>query len=579
MQTLQVLDYVAIGVFLALTAAVGGFFGWFVKDVSGYFKGSGVIPWPVAGISNYMSMFSTFVFVAYAGIAYNDGLVALTVVWCTVPPCILAATVFAHRWRRAELTTPVEYLETRFGAGARQFFSWTGLVMRVLDNVVRMYAIGLFLATVLPWNLEKTILIAGLIITFYTVIGGLWAVAVLDTIQFAVLLSSSVILVPLALIAAGGFSGIAAVAPDHLYWLNGPKGAPLWLLAYYLMITLKYNANWAFIQRLYCVRDERAARRVAWLSGFLFLATPILFVIPPLAARVVVPGLTDPEMAYVAIAAKLLPPGLLGMMLAAMFSATMSSLNSEYNIMAGVITNDVYKRLLCPQAGAAHLLWVGRLLTILIGMGITFGAMFIGGMGGAFEANKLFTGILAIPLAIPLLFGLLLRRPTTHALVAAVLGGSALALVLNFWRPLSEWLARLFAAGGDSAVWAIAPPSWEAATLATIAASVLLFCLTGWLVRPTAARRQIVDQFFRRLRTPIGASELPTADPRVRRRLGLLFGGSFIIVGLLYVVVSAASIAESSGAVGAACGLVCTVCGIAIWRLTARQSRTNGATA
>ncbi len=85
-----------------------------------------MIPWPVAGISNYMSMFSTFVFVAYAGIAYNDGLVALTVVWCTVPPCILAATVFAHLLAESRTDHPVEYLETLRRPAPRQFFSGPG---------------------------------------------------------------------------------------------------------------------------------------------------------------------------------------------------------------------------------------------------------------------------------------------------------------------------------------------------------------------------------------------------------------------------------------------------------------------
>lgn len=558
-QALGYLDYAVFVVYLAAMAGVGVFFGWFIKDMAGYFKGGGVIPWPVAGVSNYMSMFSTFIFVAYAGIAYEHGLVALTVIWCTVPPCIMAATLLADRWRRAELTTPVEYLETRFGGGARQFFSWSGLVMRTLDNVVRMYAIGLFLSTVIPdLELKETILISGAIITFYTVIGGLWAVTVLDTIQFVVLLLSTVILVPLSLDAAGGFAGIARAAPNHLHMLNGPKGAPLYLLAYYLMITLKYNANWAFIQRLYCVRDERAARRVAWLSGALFFVTPILFVIPPMAARVVTPDLPDHEMAYVAVSSALLPSGLLGLMLAAMFSATMSSLNSEYNVMAGVLTNDVYKRLIFPDASPRHLLWVGRALTVAIGAGITIGALFIEGMGGAFEANKLFTGILAIPLAVPLLFGLWLRRPTSLALVLTVVGGAGLALVLNFWQPIRDFAGQFIPAGGSNA-WPA--PSWEAATLATITASVAIFVGLGLVCRASSRRRAIVDAFFNKLRTPLADDRKPSSDPVFRRRLGMLFSLSLLAVGLMYVAVSAVSIDQPSGLAGTAAGGLCALCG------------------
>ena len=570
MTTVQPLDYLVFAVYLALMAGVGVFFGWFVKDMAGYFKGGGVIPWPVAGISNYMSMFSTFVFVAYAGVAYEHGLVALTVIWCTVPPCVVAAIIFAHRWRRAELTTPVEYLEVRYGRGARQFFSWTGLVMRVLDNVVRMYAIGLFLATVLPWDINTTILVSGLIITFYTVIGGLWAVTVLDTIQFVVLLLSSLILLPLSLQAAGGFSGISQVVPNHMSFLNGPKGAPLWLLAYYVMIVFKYNANWAFIQRLYCVRDERASRRVAWLSGFLFLVTPVLFVLPPLAARVALPELPDHEMAYVAISAKLLPAGLLGMMLAAMFSATMSSLNSEYNVMAGVLTNDIYKRLFCPEASPRHLLWAGRVFTVLIGLGITCGAMLIGGMGGAFEANKLFTSILAIPLAVPLLFGLLMRRPNSLSLVLAVLGGATLALLLNFWEPVQKWLV---AQAGLTTLSSLEPLSWEVATLVTIAFSILLFFGSGFVVRVSADKRAAVDGFLAKLRTPIDPANIPTVSPAVRNRLAVLFGGAFLVVGLMYISVSLASVNQFSGRIGAVAGCLCGICGGVTCFLTLKNNR------
>ena len=570
MQTVQTLDYLVFAVYLALMAGVGVFFGWFVKDMAGYFKGGGVIPWPVAGISNYMSMFSTFVFVAYAGVAYEHGLVALTVIWCTVPPCVLAALVFAHRWRRAELTTPVEYLEVRFGKGARQFFSWTGLIMRVLDNIVRMYAIGLFLATVLPWDINTTIFVSGLIITFYTVIGGLWAVTVLDTIQFVVLLLSSLILLPLSLNAAGGFSGISQAVPNHMSFFNGPKGVPLWLLAYYVMIVFKYNANWAFIQRLYCVRDERAARRVAWLSGSLFLITPILFVLPPLAARVVLPDLPDHEMAYVAISAKLLPAGLLGMMLAAMFSATMSSLNSEYNVMAGVLTNDIYKRLFYPKATPRHLLWAGRVFTVLIGLGITCGAMLVGGMGGAFEANKLFTSILAIPLAIPLLFGLLVGRPNSLSLVLAVVGGATLAMLLNFWTPLQQWLVNL---ANLTPLESLNPQIWELATLTTIAFSTFLFFVSGWLARVAPDKRATIDRFLEKLRRPIAPENIPSVSPAVRNRLALLFGSAFSIVGLMYIGVSLASIHQFSGIVGAAAGCLCAVCGCVTCFLTLKKNQ------
>jgi Na+/proline symporter len=320
---------------------------------------------------------------------------------------------------------------------------------------------------------------------------------------------------------------------------------------------------------------------VAWLSGFLFFVTPILFVVPPLAARVVLPEVLDSatgehETAYVAIAARLLPSGLLGMMLAAMFSATMSSLNSEYNVMAGVVTNDIYKRLFRPEASAKHLLWAGRACTILIGLGITFGAMLVGGMGGAFEANKLFTSILAIPLAIPLLFGLLTRRPTSLSLILTISLGASLALLLNFWPEIQKWAAGLSFVGSDSTFAKLPAPNWETATLITIAASTMIFCFTGGLRRVSPARQVSVDRFLEKLRTPIDSASIPSVDPAMRIRLAMLFGGAFSIVGLLYLGVSLASVTEFSGAVGVIAGGLCAAAGCTTCALTRHMNRKKG---
>jgi Na+/proline symporter len=104
---LQSLDYWAILIYMLLMAGIGLFFGWFIKDASAYLKGSGTIPWVVAGISNFMALFSTFVFVAYAGIAYDDGLVAVTVMLTTVPACLFASIFLAKRWRRLHMTSPI----------------------------------------------------------------------------------------------------------------------------------------------------------------------------------------------------------------------------------------------------------------------------------------------------------------------------------------------------------------------------------------------------------------------------------------------------------------------------------------
>lgn len=98
------------------------------------------------------------------------------------------------------------------------------MLIRFLDNSVRLYASGIFLSTVTPLGLEYAIVLTAFCVVAFAFIGGLWAVVVLDTIQFVVLSGAMLVLLPLALIEVGGLAGIIAGAPEHLQWFNGPKG-------------------------------------------------------------------------------------------------------------------------------------------------------------------------------------------------------------------------------------------------------------------------------------------------------------------------------------------------------------------
>lgn len=516
MEKLQQLDYVAFVLYLLLMAGVGVFFGWFIKDIKGYFKGGNTIPWFIGGISNYMGLFSSFLFVAHAGIAYEYGLVGVVILWSTLLPCIFAATFLAERWRRSGIVTPVEYLETRFNSSVRQTFSWVGLGMRFLDNMVRMYAIGIFITTATSFSFFESILIAGAAITLFTIIGGVWAVVVMDTIQFVILIFASMILVPLSLEAAGGLQNLIHNQPDHFNWFNGPKGQPMWLLVYYLLITLKYNANWVFIQRFYSVKDEKASKKLGYFTAVLFFIFPIFFLMPAIAATQIFPELPDPEMAYVAVAVKLLPSGLMGLMLAAIFSATMSSLNSEFNVMSGVLTNDIYKRMLHKEGSDKHYIWVARLNILLVGLITSIGALFVGQLGGAFEANKLLMGLFAIPLAIPLVFGLLSKRPKPIGALATVIIGIITGLLLNAHPKVS----------------------WEMATLIEIIVCFLVFFGSGWFSVKSADYVTRVAQFFQKIKTPLRKDEIPEIDKNFKSMLYYVFIIALAISGGLILVMA-----------------------------------------
>ena len=226
----------------------------------------------MATVTNFMGLFSTFVFVAYAGIAYEYGLVSVTVFWSTVPACIIGSLWLGGRWRRTGCVTPIEYLEQRYSFSVREIMTWVGLLVRLLDNMVRLYAIGVFITVVTPLSLEWAIIISGVIVTLFNIIGGIWTVTIMSTVQFVILILITCVLLPVSLHEVGGIGGLYQQIPEKMTWFNGPKGAFFWLAIYYVMTMIKYNENWTFIQKFFCVKDEKAAKKMGVLTGILFFS-------------------------------------------------------------------------------------------------------------------------------------------------------------------------------------------------------------------------------------------------------------------------------------------------------------------
>ena len=539
---LQSLDYWAIGIYILLMAGIGLSFGWFIKDVGAYFKGNGTIPWLMATVTNFMGLFSTFVFVAYAGIAYEYGLVSITVFWSTVPACIIGGIWLGGRWRRTGCVTPIEYLEQRYSFSVREVMTWVGLLVRLLDNMVRLYAIGVFITVVTPLSLEAAIIISGAIVTLFNIIGGIWTVTIMSTVQFVILILITCVLLPVSLHEVGGIEGLYQQIPEKMMWFNGPKGAFFWLSVYYVMTLIKYNENWTFIQKFFCVKDEKAARKVGVVTGILFLVFTPIFLIPAVASSVIVPGLENTEMSYISVAIKLLPAGIMGIMFSSMFAATMSSLNAVYNVMSSVFTKDVYQRLFNTAASEKQLLVVARWSTLVIGVLIAAGAIYIQGFGGAFEANKLFTGIFCIPIGIPLVLGIVNRKPNAKAAIATISAGISAGIVLN----------------------ALPSVSWESATLIELLLCLVLYYLPVY--GQTAEKdRQGVGKLFEALDRSINAAELPSISPQYVKALVSLLLLSLIVSGGLFIGMSIPNLHSMGGELSLWAGTLSLLLAVALW--------------
>ncbi|MGH9664184.1 MAG: sodium:solute symporter family transporter, partial [Bryobacteraceae bacterium] len=455
-------------------------------------------------VSFYLTAFSAFTFVAYAEIAYRYGLVAVTLTW-SAPAAMLAGTMLlAGRWRRARILSPVEFLEARYSPAIRQVMAWAGLPLKIVDDGLKIYATGIFVSAGLGYSLESSVIVSGAVMALYTFMGGIWAVVVTDYIQFVILTLGVVVLFPLVFVHFSSFEAFAHSLPAGFFDPIRAPFSPLYVVAFYLLVLLSYNGNWAFAQKFYSVRNEREARKAGLLATALKIAGPPLFILPAMAARTLMPELlqppNSPQYAYAALSLRFLPAGLMGLMIAAMFSATMSTLSGDYNAMASVLTKDVYQRLLDRDASPRRLVVVGRLATLAVAIAtVGIGVVLVRSAShGLFEVMVTLFGLFVGPMLIPMLAGLLIRRITWRGAAAGIAAGFA----TGFGFYLYKTLILSHRPGID--------PNWlrydfeGISILANFGATIAGILVATWLERVRDVERVRAAAFFARLDTPIG---------------------------------------------------------------------------
>jgi len=495
-----------------------------MKGMKDYFSGGNQIPWWLSGISFYMASFSVFAFVSFSALAYMYGWVAVTLFWMCVPGTVASVLFFAKRWRRARIDSPVEYLETRYSSTVRQMFAWQGLPVRVIDDSLKLIAIGIFVATAFNLPLRTSMICSGLIMLAYTMMGGLWAVAVTDFIQFIILSMAVLALIPLSLHEVGGIQNFIATAPEGFFKFTNPNYSWLYIAVTFLLYVLAYSSlNWALIQRYYCVPKEKDAYKVGALVIVLQIIGPPLMFLPAMAARKFLPDLAESAQAYPALCLHLLPVGMVGLVTAAMFSATLSMLSGDYNVCASVLTNDVYRRMIRPNATQKECVVIGRLMTLLVGGIVITLAVSLSQMGGEGLVRNMFKlfGVATAPVAIPMMSGLLFRKVTNRAAIAGFIAGIIVGLIVLFnFKDGTKFLG---------AEWKVENMLLVSTTFVT----ALVLTIVSFLPRKEKEDQRI-NGFFERLETPIGG--LPEDDKTAIGTKGKAFS-PFRIISVCIIII------------------------------------------
>ena len=545
--TIHAIDWFIIGLYVALAVALGTLFSRKASSsVDSFFVGGRNLPWWIAGTSIVATTFAADTPLAVTGIVASGGIAGNWIWWSWAIAHVVATFLFARMWRRSGVITDAEITELRYSgpwaAALRGFKAiYFGLFINCITMAWVIAAMVKISRAFFDWNPASVIVVCVLVAVVYTILGGFRSVVATDLIQFVLGMAGAV---ALAWFALDSFGGIGAEPGPHGEPGSGMLGAlhqsleggdrslqdvlgflpgmdhPQMPILFFAALMLagwwrQAEGNGYVVQRLAACKDEGHAQAASlWFAVAHNALRPWPWFIVGLAALVVFPGLEDPEMGYPLAMGLYLPPGLLGVVIASLLAAFMSTIDTHTNWGASYLVQDVYLRFLRPDASQREAVAVSRLAILLMAVLAGFTALFVqniasvwvfiinlgAGLGSVTAARWYWsrvtpqaefaalgvTTVLALSLllfATPTLFGgpnpLFLYEIPSWAQIVIIAGGSLASWVpVALWGPrndpevLRAFAARVSPGGPGWAAWRSSPADPMLPALLRVAAGL-----------------------------------------------------------------------------------------------------------
>ncbi len=377
----RMVDYGVLFVYLASLVAMGFYFSRREKSTNDFFLGGHRIPWWAAGISIFGTQLSAITFMAIPGKAYHTDWVYFLGNMMIVATAPVIVYLYLPFFRRLNVTTAYEYLEQRFNTLTRLLGSGAFVAFQLGRMGVVLFLPAAALSAVTGINVYVCVILMGVLATVYTVLGGIEAVIWTDVLQVFVLLGGALLaLILIAVKLDGGFLAIISEAGSHgklkaanLTWDITTTALWVVLLGKPFEVLISYTSDQTVVQRYLTTADEKAAARGIWTNAVLTIPASIIFFAVGTALWAFYkanPAELDPvgkiDQIFPWFIARELPMGVAGLVIAGLFAAAMSSLDSSMNSMATAITTDFYRRFK-PDTGDHQCLVLARWLTVLLG--------------------------------------------------------------------------------------------------------------------------------------------------------------------------------------------------------------------
>ncbi|MEE2624268.1 MAG: sodium/solute symporter [Verrucomicrobiota bacterium] len=452
---LGVVNWIVVGVYLAGMVGIGY---WFMRrkaaaTTEAYFRGGQKIPFLVAGLSIFATVLSSITFMSIPARAYGTditwyiGQLAMLVL---IPVVVLFYLPF---FRKLDLTSAYLYLERRFNLGVRLFGSFSFIFAHIGRIAIVLYLPAVALAAVSNINIYAAIIIIGLLCVVYTVMGGIEAVVWTDAIQAVVLLGGAILCFILVVTRLdGGFGELFSIANNDskllqnltLGWdiRDGTKAGLVIFLAFGFNSLVQYTSGQDVVQRYVTTKDIGGARKALWTTMWMSVCFSIVFFLLGTALYAFYktqPALLDPAMErndgiLPFFIMQQLPVGVAGLIIAAVFAASQSSISSSLNSIATAWTKDVDSRLLRPASSDEDYLRSAKWVVIIVGLLGIGGAALVAAaeIKNAFDTFMGIIGLATGSLGGIFALGVFTKRGNGKGAMAGAVVGIATVAIIKF---------------------------------------------------------------------------------------------------------------------------------------------------
>ena len=448
---ISIIDFIIIVIYLVGIIFVGIFAARKSRHSSeGYYLAGRGLGWVMIGASLFASNISTIHLVGLAASGYNEGLVWGNFEWLAAVSLIMLGVIFVPFYFKTKISTLPEFMEKRYGPESRSFLAFISILSALFVHIgMSLYAGAIIFQNFFGINIYISIVVISVITGIYTILGGLKAVVVTETLQTVFLLAGTIILTGVVVFALRK-SGITTIAdlqehikPGQLSMLHTKKSLALlgqngfesgltWyacFLGYPILGLWYWCSDQTIVQRVLGGRSKEQAQKGAIFAGFLKLLPVFLLVFPGVGAYVLFQDKigTNANLAYPVLINNLLPVGVKGIMAAALLAALMSTIAAALNSIASLVAFDIVGRIR-PKTKDKSLIRIGQISAILVMLLSILWSSQGSKFSSIFEAINKVASALAPPVAVVLLFGVLSKRGTRKAAFVTLVVGIILGI-------------------------------------------------------------------------------------------------------------------------------------------------------